>query len=143
MIDQAPPPTKLQWVSHPVREEPGGNWIVLLFVALIAAAMWLTTGRFYWVGFGVLIVLAANRQWFLPTFLTLDEEGAEVRGLLLRRRKSWREIKRAQADRHGVLLSPFAFPSRLEVFRGLFLRFSRNREAVMEFVNRHVVKEEK
>ncbi len=131
-------PAKLQWVSHPAREEPGRNWIIVVFLVFIALAMWLTTASWYWVGFGVAVVLLATRQWFLPTFFTLDEDGVEARYWLYRRHKTWTEIKRAIPDAHGVLLSPFALPNRLDPFRGLFLRFSRNREQVMTFIRQHV-----
>ena len=133
----------LQWISHPVKEEPGRNWTVLFFVALTGTAMWLTTTSLYWVGLGVALILVAIRQWFLPTHYTLDGEGVEMRCLFYRRRKPWREIRRADPGNHGVLLSPFAFRTRLESFRGMFVRFSGNRDKVMEFVDRHINKDAK
>jgi hypothetical protein len=37
-----------------------------------------------------------------------------------------------------VLLSPFAEPSRLENFRGLYVMFEGNRDAVTKFVQEHI-----
>ena len=42
-------------------------------------------------------------------------------------------------DKNGVLLSPFIAPSRLENFRGLYITFDNNRDAVLDFVKEHVI----
>jgi hypothetical protein len=53
------------------------------------------------------------------------------------RDKPWDLIRRWQADRHGVLLSPFDQPSRLDRFHGLNLRFDApDRERVLGFIRR-------
>ena len=45
---------------------------------------------------------------------------------------SWDRIRSYVPDRYGVLLSPFAEPTRLAKFRGLSVQFSGNREEVLE-----------
>lgn len=133
---------KLSWISHPAKEEPRRNWIVVFFLLLTVAALWIATRSGYWVALGVIFLLVAIRQWFIPTTYRLDEIGAEIRFLFYRRQKNWADIKRLSSDRKGVLLSPFPFPSRLESFRGLYLRFSGNRAEVLDFLARHVEKGE-
>ena len=54
------------------------------------------------------------------------------------KRKSWSIFKRFVSDRTAVLLSPFPSPSRLDSFRGIEVRFHRNREAVLAYVSRHL-----
>jgi hypothetical protein len=125
----------LHWVSHPVREEPRRTWIVALFVGLTAAALWVAARDWQWPAFGAIVLLAAVREWFLPARCALDDAGASRRFLFVERRRPWSAIRRATADRHGVLLSPSPFPSRLETLRGLYLRFSGNREQVLAFVD--------
>jgi len=130
--------TTLDWISHPAFEEPWRNLIVLFFLIVTALALWLGTGSINWAVLGVIALLFAVRQWFIPTHYRLDEQGVQVRVLCWRRRKNWSAIKRASTDRNGVLLSAFAQPSRLDAFRGMFLRFSGNREQVMAFINHHL-----
>jgi len=129
---------QLTWISHPVREEPARTWIIVLFVALTAAAVWLYAFNGYWAALSAAVLLFAVREWFLPTRYLLDETGATRYFLVFRHHKPWREIKRLSPDRHGLLLSPFPEPSRLDAFRGLYLRFSGNREAVLDFAERRV-----
>ncbi|HPM78463.1 MAG TPA: hypothetical protein PK961_15340 [bacterium] len=133
-------PETLSWTSHPAVEEPVRNWIVILFVAMTAGALWLATRSWPWVALGVVVLLGGVRQWFLPTHYRLDDTGAQLRILFYRRRQEWARIKRASADRRGVLLSPFPFPSRLEAFRGMYLRFAGNREQVMRFIEARLEK---
>jgi len=133
-------PAILSWTSHPAVEEPARNLIVILFLAITAGALWLATHSGYWVVLGVVVLLVGVRQWFLPTHYRLDDTGAQLRILFYRRRQEWARIKRASADRRGVLLSPFPFPSRLEAFRGMYLRFAGNREQVMCFIQARIEK---
>ena len=123
-------------------EEPVRNLIVAAFLILTAVALWLATRNGYWVVLGVVVLLAAVRQWFLPTRYRVDDQGAQMQLLFYRRRQDWSRIKRASANRRGVLLSPFPFPSRLEAFRGMYLRFSGNRDEVMRFIEARINKKE-
>jgi len=110
----------------------------VLFLVLTAVAVWISTQSAYWMILGTVVILITVREWFLPTHYTMDDEGVTRRFLFVTRRKPWDEIRRASPDRRGVLLSPFPFPSRLETFRGIYLRFSGNRDEVMAFAEKRV-----
>jgi hypothetical protein len=45
-------------------------------------------------------------------------------------------------DKNGVLLSPFAGRSRLENFRGVYVRFGQNKDQVVNFVRSKIEKKE-
>jgi len=61
-----------------------------------------------------------------------------VKTLITRFERPWNTYRSHWPDRNGVLLSPFPRRSRLENFRGLFVRFENNREDVVAFVRRYV-----
>lgn len=109
-----------------------------MFLVLTGTAVWIATASGYWVLLAVVVLLVGTREWFLPTRFLLDGDGATRRFLGFRRFKPWAQVKRASEDRRGVLLSPFPFPSRLEPFRGLYLHFAGNRDAVMAYVEKHM-----
>jgi hypothetical protein len=67
----------------------------------------------------------------------MNEEGVQARGLVMRRRMGWPQVRRVARDGLGVKLSPLARPSRLEAYRGIYLWFSDNADEVMEFIARH------
>ncbi|NLH48203.1 MAG: hypothetical protein GX444_06325 [Myxococcales bacterium] len=127
-------PESLAWTSHPVVEEPRRAWIVPVFGLSTAAVVWLVTQSPAWSAAGSLAVAVASLEWFLPTRYRLDSRGAYRRVCFFRRRLPWPEIRRICPDSRGVLLSPYPFATRWESFRGLYLRFSGNREAVLDFL---------
>ena len=57
-----------------------------------------------------------------------------VKSLFTRQEKGWKNYKSFYVDKNGILLSPFKKPSRLENFRGVYIRFHKNKEDVINFV---------
>ena len=107
---------------------------MIAFLILTGAALWVATASSYWVGLGVVVLVVTSREFFLPTRFTLDDRGATKRFLLFTRFMPWEKVRRTSPDSRGVLLSPMPFPSRLEVFRGLYLRFGRSRAEVLSYL---------
>jgi hypothetical protein len=58
-----------------------------------------------------------------------------------RRRRAWAEVRSCVRDENGVLLSPFPRKSPLESFRGLYLIFDGNADAVMAIVKARMGRE--
>lgn len=95
-------------------------------------------------GFGCLasaFLFFSLRNFFLPTRIRLDESGITVKEFLYTRRKSWSECKSLHLDKNGVLVSPFTFVTRLENFRGVYLRFDGNKDEVLAFLKAHMKSE--
>ncbi len=70
----------------------------------------------------MLLLLGSVRDYLFPVFSTHSEEGAEVSGFLTPAILQVEEVRRVVFDRPGVLLSPFAVPSRSDAVRGILLR---------------------
>ena len=113
----------LDWTAHPLREEPAWKSaalgaLIVGFSALAAASL---GGAVY--GLISLVALAAATvRYLLPTRYLLDDQEASWRQLTWRRR-SWSTFRRVDRHADGIFLSPFRRPSRLDSFRGVFLRF--------------------
>ncbi|MBL8067994.1 MAG: hypothetical protein JNM28_06070 [Armatimonadetes bacterium] len=84
---------------------------------------------------GLLISLAAvfvsTAEYWLPIRFRLDEAGAESKIGLSTNLLRWGDLKRLIHTADGVRLSPLPSPSRLDEFRGVYLRFAGNREEVL------------
>lgn len=113
----------LEWEVHLARTEPAR-------VAVVAGAALLSAGLCFflfrnWVfaGFCVLALVGATSEFLLPIRYRLDAEGAEMRNLHNWRRIAWTEVKKAYLLEDGIKLSPLGVRTRLEPFRGVFLRF--------------------
>ena len=129
----------LRWTIHPLAEEPPIKSILLatLIVGLPIGAVYSFEGLVH--GVISLIVLAASlSRYFLPTRITLDHEGIHTCHLGWRRKRFWKEFRRADIHEDGVFLSPFSRSSRMDPFRGYFLTFGNNRNQVTCFVEKYV-----
>ena len=130
---------ELAWSSHPLAQEPRGRSVVLGVV--IGAVSLASALAFQGLGYGLisLVVLTGSMsRYFLPTRYRLDAVGVRASHLGRSRTQAWEQIRRAEPRRDGVFLSPFPRPSRLDSFRGIYLRFHDNQDEVREFVQAHV-----
>lgn len=92
------------------------------------------------VALSVVIMLGSLSSFFLPTRYELDDDKVKIRYLLSMRERKWGMFRSYYVDKNGVLLSPFERPSRLENFRGLYIRFDNNQDQVVDFVKSKIVK---
>lgn len=118
------PDPHLSWVVHPLLQESPLKSAALVGAiagfSLVAALS--LEGTVY--GLVSLLVLAlSTARYFLPTRYSVDEAGVSS-GLLNPRPHPWREFARADERPDGLLLSPFVRPSRLDSYRGVYLRFA-------------------
>ena len=124
----------LQWTVHLLREQPQKAWtagaIMLLASAVVGVA-------FRSAGMGLLALVLlwlATRDYWLPVRYTVDERGARVRYLGAAFDIAWEHVKYVSVASDGVKLSPLPPRSRLEPFRGVYLRFADNRQQVLEAI---------
>jgi len=128
----------LRWRSHPIVDDYPRS--VLLVTAVLAAcvAMHMAFGGVGYALLAAAFFAVSLGRYFLPTDYELDQDGATVRFLGTVRRVRWEEVRRTLLHKEGVQLSPFETPSRLESFRGTFLRFAGNADEVVSFVESQI-----
>ena len=127
------------WMVHPMVEHPFQGALLIGIITFFTWAIWAGFGRFY--GILTLVVLALSMgPFFLPTSYELDGEGIEITSLfVIRHYRPWRDFRNFYVHDVGVHLSTFAKPSRLDAFRGSFIRFAPgNRKQVIAFLNEHI-----
>jgi hypothetical protein len=124
----------LSWRSHPVVDDFPRS---VLLVAAVAASCVAAGVCFGGAGYGLLaaaLLGGSFARYFVPTRYELNRTGVSVRFLGQTRAVAWGDVRRVSVHREGVHLSPFEQPSRLDSFRGTFLRFAGNAEEVVSFV---------
>jgi hypothetical protein len=126
--------TTLEWSSHPVKRKTVVSILVALFLLAVWLVVYVTTSSILLTGLAVIIMLASMSSFFLPTRYELDQKKVKIRFFFTNREREWSAFRSFYVDKNGVLLSPFAKPSRLENFRGVYVRFSRNKDQVVDFV---------
>lgn len=133
----------LQWVSHPAKR----NLIVTsavsaLIIALIIIVYYMTYSVWFAI-LGAAILIGSLASFYLPTRYRLDPDNIEIKTITQTRVMEWKKYRTWYPDKNGVLLSPFARPTRIENFRGLYIRFAGNRDEVLEFVKNRLGEKEK
>ncbi len=131
----------LTWTVHLARRRPRQAVAVVVFIiGTSVLASYAFRSPFYGVLAAVLLTASVGDYLFPLTF-TLSESGVEARGLIHRRRMTWRQVRRVLRDNLGVKLSPLPRPSRLDAFRGIYLWFEGNAEEVLAAIDHHVGRE--
>lgn len=119
--DQAPPEQELlSWRVHPAASSRGKA----VFVASAIVGLTVASAAYGGTALGIMaLLLLGGSLWpfFQPTTYRLTSWGVEQRRWPTRQRRPWSAFRRFHVDRRGVLLSPFATPSRLDSFRGMYL----------------------
>jgi hypothetical protein len=126
--------TALKWSSHPIKRRTVVSILVVLFLLVVWLVVYVTTSSLLLTGLAVVIMSVSMSSFFLPTRYELDQKKVKIRFFFTNREREWSAFRSFYVDKNGVLLSPFAQPSRLENFRGVYLRFSRNKDQVVDFV---------
>lgn len=138
MADSEKCTPELSWRCHPSRRSVMRTVLVLSFLlGLLYFISWYTGSAGLGVIFTVLMFLSLS-AYFFPTWYTLSDGGISVRTLVTKMKRPWSVYRSHWPDRNGVLLSPFPSRSRLENFRGVFIRYEDNRDEVLAFVKRYV-----
>jgi len=105
---------------HPAAREP-------VVAALVAALLLAISAACFWLVAPLTALVLSLGLWgslatfFIPSRYTLEDESLAVSVGPLTQRYPWARFRRVVRDRHGLLLSPFSEPHRLDSFRGVFL----------------------
>lgn len=123
----------VEWVSFPASENPRKTIIATLFILSLSFLLYFLYEPIY--GFLSLLFLGFSLlPYYTPTRYRLEVDRIVVKKNFYTIEKKWSHYRSFYTDKNGVLLSPFPVPSRLENFRGLYIRFKDNREEVISFI---------
>jgi len=123
----------LHWRSIPATRAVRTTIFVVILIIGLPVVLGIWYGAFYGL-LAILILGGSLLSFFLPSDFILTEQHITRRYLGIDQSRKWSEFRSYYPDKNGVLLSPFALPSRLENFRGMYVRFENNREQVLAVV---------
>lgn len=128
---------EINWKSIPFKEHPRRTILLVIFLCVIGVGIYFSFGL-YWMVLAYILLIGSILPYWLPTYYYLDEDGIKIKGIITERKKKWDEFKSYYKDKNGVLLSPFSKPTRLENFRGVYIRFSNNEREVINFISTYI-----
>lgn len=132
MYDQPIP--QLTWEVHPLRENWMRSALLLLFLLLLFSGIYWLFQSVFVALLSTIFVTGSLYKYFVPFRYELYEDQLIVTAPFYRLTKPWSGFRSLYVDKNGVLLSPFTKPSRLENFRGVYVRFGANQSEVVDFI---------
>ena len=132
MPDQPTP--QQTWRVHPLRENWTRSILLSLFLLLLFSGIYWLFQSVFVALLSAIFVTGSLYRYFVPFRYELYEHELVVSAPFYRLTKPWSDFRSFYVDNNGVLLSPFAKPSRLENFRGVYVRFGANRSEVLDFI---------
>jgi hypothetical protein len=106
--------------------------IAVAIVAGVVSAAAFSNPLLFFLGF--FVIVGSTADFLLPVVQRIDEEGATRKVALSVTRMRWNEVKRVIVGEEGVKLSPLERSSRLSPFRGVYLRFGGQKDAVLRAI---------
>ena len=129
----------LSWSVHPLLQNSlyrsACVICIIIFVSILASY------SFSHIGYGIIslcCLLFSMARYFLPSHYTVDEQGLHCELLWHETFREWSYFVRGEIRSHGIFLSPFVRPNRLDTFRGVFLPFNSNDDILLPFIQRYV-----
>lgn len=126
------------WVVHPLRDSWKRSILLFFFLALFLSGVYFLWRSVAVTLFCAIFLTGSLYRYFVPFRYEFYADRLAVTSLFYRVTKPWSDFRSFYVDRNGVLLSPFAKPSRLENFRGVYIRFGCNRSEVIDFIKHKI-----
>lgn len=131
----------LEWVCHPAKKNPRVTVLVTVFLLVLIGLVYYATSSVWFGVLAVLILFGSLTSYFFPTRYKFTEDAIFVKTTTQNLQKKWSQYRSYYVDKNGVLLSPFVRPSRLENFRGIYIKFWFNKDEVVAFVKERMNKD--
>jgi hypothetical protein len=121
----------LSWRSWPFVERPAHSIFLVSFLFLLSILLFGLTViawkmPLFYIG-GMLLVLGNLLPYFIQTEYELYDNEIVIYYAMIKITRPYSQFGCFYKDKHGVMLSTFKMPRRLDPFRGQSLRFSKSR----------------
>jgi len=124
----------LDWICHPAKRNMKVTVGVSILIAILVVVVYYATFSVWFTILGFLILTGSLAGFYFPSHYQFTKDKIIIKTKMQTLEKKWSQYRSYYSDKNGVLLSPFARPSRLENFRGIYIKFWYNKEEVMAIV---------
>jgi len=126
--------TILEWVCHPAKRNKKVTLAVSVFIVILVIVVYYATYSVWFTILGFLILTGSLAGFYFPSHYRFTDDKIYIKTTMQTLEKKWSQYRSYYPDKNGVLLSPFARPSRLENFRGIYIKFWNNKDEVLAVV---------
>ena len=128
----------LAWRWWPLRDEGLGAWTIVVVAIVVAAIVGFAAGSLFWGAVALAAMLLSLWRLLVPARFELDRRGVTCHFLGRRRHIAWEAVGHFEIHSRGVLFLPDAEPAAMDYFRGLFVPWGQQREAVTAAVRHYL-----
>ena len=129
----------LSWTVHPLVENWRKSILLGVFLTLLFIGIYWGFQSIYIALLSAIFLLGSLYKYFLPFHHHCEADKIIITSCCYRLERPWDTFRSFYVDGNGVLLSPFARPTRLENFRGVYVRFGKHSpEEVVDFITRKI-----
>lgn len=129
----------LSWTVHPLVENWRKSILLGVFLTLLFIGIYWGFQSIYIALLSAIFLLGSLYKYFLPFHHHCEADKLIITSCCYRLERPWDTFRSFYVDGNGVLLSPFARPTRLENFRGVYVRFGKHSpEEVVDFITRKI-----
>ena len=126
------------WVVFPLTQNWKKSACLIFFLSAFCIAVYFSFRSLFYSLFSAVVLFGSLSSFFLPVRYEFYTDHLKIRTLVRTVSKDWKEFRSFYVDKSGVLLSPFDKPSRLENFRGIYVRFGQaDPEEIVKFIKQH------
>lgn len=116
----------LSWTVHPVVENPKKSVLLLLFLTIVLSIIYVSFKSIVLLFLSACLLIGPLYKYFLPYNYQCELDILTVSTCCSNTNRSWDTFRSSYVDKSGILLSPFSKPTRLENFRGIYVRFGKH-----------------
>ena len=124
----------LEYVCYPAGRNRTITLLTTVFLLVCVVSVWLISQSPFMTVLSAVILFGSLAGFYTRTRYCFYADYLTARTPLQTLKKEWKQFRSYYPDKNGVLLSPFTRPTRLENFRGLYIKFASNKEQVMAIV---------
>lgn len=117
---------EISWCVHPFVENWKRTVFLLMFLSSILVILYVGFQSIIIVFFSAILLIAPLYKYFLPFHYHCGQDSLVISTCCYNFERQWSSFKSNYIDKNGILLSPFSKPTRLENFRGIYIRFGQH-----------------
>ncbi len=126
---------EIAWCVHPLVESWKRSVLLCVFILSLLTILYFGFESVGVLLFSALLLIGPLYKYFLPFHYHCGADNLNISACCYKLERPWSTYRSYYVDKNGVLLSPFAKPSRLENFRGIYVRFGKHPpEQIVNFI---------
>ena len=131
-------PELLSWKIHMARRNPSRAIAVAVLILICSYFIYYTMEDFFFTFIATFVLIIMVLPYYLPTTYILTEAGVRRKMLFSNQDRAWSEFNRYDTDKNTIKLYTMKQSSRLDNYRSFLLICNKNKEQVVEIVEKQL-----